>query len=46
MAGKLKLRMRNYGSANLLLAFAVFLVMLLLFLRMVIFVAGSGHHRF
>lgn len=45
MASKLKMRMRNYISADLLVAFAVFLVMLLLFLRMVIFVAGSGHHH-
>lgn len=45
MAGKLRMRLRNYVSADMLLAFAVFLVMLLLFLRMVIFVAGSGHHR-
>lgn len=33
------------GGPSLILAIAVGLVMILLFLRMVVFVAGTGHHH-
>jgi hypothetical protein len=33
------------GGPSLILAIAVALIMILLFLRMVVFVAGTGHHH-
>ena len=44
MSVKLDPHNRLKGSSNLLLALAVALVMMLLFLRMVAFVVGHGHH--
>jgi hypothetical protein len=44
MFGKPKLHIRLGGTSNLLLALAVALAMMLLFLRMVVFVAGHNHH--
>jgi hypothetical protein len=46
MSGKSKLRIRLGESWNVLLGMAVALVMMLLFLRMAVFVAGHGHHGF
>ena len=43
MSVKLDPHNRLKGSANLLLALAVAVVMTLLFLRMVVFVVGHGH---
>jgi hypothetical protein len=45
MSVKSKHGNRLGGGSNLLLALAVVLAMLLLFLRMVAFVAGPGHHH-
>ena len=44
MSVKLDPHNRLRGSLNLLMALGVVLVMLLLFLRMVTFVVGHGHH--
>ena len=44
MSVKLDPHNRLKGSANLLLALAVALIMMLFFLRMVAFVVGHGHH--
>lgn len=46
MSGKPKSHNVRDGSSNFLLAVVVFLAMLLLFLRMVVFVIGHGHHQF
>lgn len=44
MSAHLKPRKAKDTGPNLVLAIVVFLAMLLLFLRMVVFVTGHGHH--
>jgi hypothetical protein len=46
MSGKSKLRVRLSDSSTVLLGMVVALVMMLLFLRMAVFVAGHAHHGF
>lgn len=46
MSVKPKPRKVRDGASDLLLGLVVFFAMLLLFLRMVVFVTGHGHHHF